>query len=145
MAHRILPFYNVDLAVGKSKSNKLEDVMLVQFFMKEIFDFKAPITSAQPFPSQPLVVNGVADQNTFDWILAFQKAFQAFGMAIHVDGIVDSARAFLTTKSALANSVYTISIFNNIFQAQQPNQFPKLWEHPRMPAPLATQLSIFIK
>ena len=119
--------------------------MLVQFFMKEIFDFKAPITAGKPFPSQPLVVNGVPDQNTLDWIMAFQKAFQAFGVGVVADGVVDSARAFLTTRSALANSVYTISVFNNIFQAQQPNQFPKLWEHPRMPGALATQLSIFIK
>ena len=145
MAHRILPFYNIDSPVGKSRSNKLEDVMLVQFFMKEIFDFKAPITTAQPFPSQPLVVNGSADQNTFDWILAFQKAFKAFGIAIQVDGVVDPARAFLTTRSALANSVYTVAVFNNIFESQQPDQFPKLWEHPRVPAALAIQLKIIVK
>lgn len=145
MAHRILPFYNIDAAVGPHRSNKLEDTMLVQFFMKEIFDFKAPITVGHAFPSQPLTVNGTADQNTFDWIMAFQKCFQAFGIGVVTDGVVDTARAFLTTKSALANSVYTIVVFNNIFQAQQPDQFPKLWEHPRMPAALATQLKLFVK
>jgi hypothetical protein len=61
------------------------------------------------------------------------------------DGVVDSARAFLTTRSALANSIYTICVFNNIFQAQQPDEFPKLWEHPRMRDPLGTQLRLIIK
>lgn len=145
MAHRILPFYNVDSAVGKFKSNKNDDVMLVQFFMKEIHAFKAPLTSGKPFPAKPLMVNGVADQNTFDWILAFQKIYKDNGLQVHVDGIVDTARGFATTKSSIAQSVYTICLFNSTFEAQQPDQFAKLWDHPRIPAALATQLRIFIK
>ena len=31
------------------------------------------------------------------------------------------------------------------FQAQQPDEFPKLWEHPRMRDPLGTQLRLIIK
>jgi hypothetical protein len=140
MAHRIQPFYNVDAAVGKGRANHLEDVMLVQFFIKEIFDFGAPMNQMTTFPDTPLTVSASPDQNLYDWILAFQKMAQKMGTQVVADGTVDSDPGFSMTRTRGTNSVYTIVIMNNFFQGQQPAIYPKLWEHPRMPQTLSINL-----
>jgi hypothetical protein len=140
MAHRILPFYNVDAAVGPGRPNKIDDVMLVQFFIKEIHDFNAPMNQLTTFPDEPLSVDGNANQNLFDWILAFQELAKQMGGQVVKDGAVDSVPGFSMTRTQLTHSIYTIIIMNNFFLGQQPAIYPKLWEHPRIPQALSLAL-----
>ncbi len=93
MAEKLLPFYNVEQAVGKNGFNQGSDVLLIQFFLSEIG--KVPPHPIPP-PTTPLVLNG--DPNSvpllITWIEWFQKGVKAVGNPGVVDGRVDSAKTF---------------------------------------------------
>ncbi|MGH9662887.1 MAG: hypothetical protein ACRD9L_00510, partial [Bryobacteraceae bacterium] len=82
MAFRIPTFYNLTKPVGKSKPSLPLDVLLVQFFLKEVVAQGG--TTIRP-PATPLDLNGVVDQNTIDWISAYQKSKSQ----LYADGVVD--------------------------------------------------------
>jgi hypothetical protein len=123
---RIPTFYNLSLPVGKGKANSLLDVMLVQFFLKEIeSEFRAP--------DSKLPMDGRVDPITLDWILAFQKS----NRYLYADGVVDPVpERNLTAQTPVHNKEFTIYELNRTFESKQPQTFNRIWEHPRCPGPL---------
>lgn len=133
MPFRIPTFYNLTKPVGKSKPSLPLDVLLVQFFLKEV-----AAQGGVQVPSAPLNLNGTVDQNTIDWISAYQKSkFQ-----LYADGVVDPVpERNLTAQTPVHNKVYTIFELNFDFEKKQPQHFNKIWEHPRCPPALGQALS----
>jgi hypothetical protein len=127
------PFYNVDGAVGRGKPNAIEDVMLVQLFLTEIAKKKTGIFDP---PSQALAVNGMADENLYSWISAFQATSSATP-----DGTVDSARGSAYTRSTITNQIYTIVRLNNAFASLYPDRFSDLRKDMTLPPILRNALS----
>jgi len=99
----LVHFYNVDFAVGPGCPNKRDDVLLVQYLMKAVFD-SAP-TERPPGP--PLTVDGVAGEITFRHITRVQDLAHRLGKTTQaVDGRVDKAKK--TTVASISHTVYTI-------------------------------------
>ena len=84
-------FYTVDYSVGASGLNRKDDVMLVQFYLKRIYD--NPFGGySRPDPSQVMKVDGSCGPITKRWILDFQQTAQSKDMqptSIVPDGRVD--------------------------------------------------------
>ena len=135
MPIRIPTFYNLDRSVGKGKPNLLLDVLLVQFFLKEV---AAQSGNSIKAPADPLAVTGVVDQTTIAWILAYQKSKSW----LYPDGIVDPVpERNLTAQTPVHKKGYTIFELNLDFEQKQPMNFHKIWEHPRCPTPLGEAFS----
>jgi hypothetical protein len=136
MPFRIPTFYNLTKPVGKSKPSLPLDVLLVKFFLKEI---AAQGGAAMNPPNAPLDLTGTVDQNTVNWISAYQKSkFQ-----LYADGIVDPVpERNLTAATPVHNKVFTIFELNFDFELHQPEHFHKIWEHPRCPPALGQALKM---
>ena len=93
-------FWNVSEAVGNGCPNIVEDVMLVQFFLKR---------AAEKFPlnKETITVNGVCDSVTIRAIYKFQSTYGS-----SVDGIIDRAKTG-TPWSSKTKKEYTIILLNN--------------------------------
>lgn len=136
MPIRIPTFYNLTKSVGKSKPGSQLDVLLVQFFLKEVAG--QPGSSFKP-PSSKLDLTGVTDQNLIDWISAYQKSKPQ----LYSDGIVDPVPdRNLTASTPVHNKTYTIFELNLDFELKQPQHFHKIWEHPRCPPALGQALAL---
>jgi len=139
MPFRIPTFYNLTKPVGKNQPNLSLDVLLVQFFLNEV--------SAQPgspiqLPGKRLDANGNVDQNTIDWISAYQKSKSQ----LYTDGIVDPIpERNLTASTPVHNKSYTLFELNFDFELKQPEKFNKIWQHPRCPAALGQALALNYK
>ncbi|MBI2480783.1 MAG: hypothetical protein HYV60_19795 [Planctomycetia bacterium] len=110
-------FYNLDAAVGPGCANRRDDVVLVQFFLREAY-------KANPlaFPGGPLVdINGKPDTATFTAIRCFQKAWGAIGTQ---DGQVDPATG--KAIASISKTQYTIVNLNLTFRGVRPQDYPKL-------------------
>jgi len=96
-------FYNVDRAVGPGCPNARDDVLLVQYLMKTVFD-----NLPQKRPSgPPLQVDGVAGQITFSYTKRVQEIAKVRGVATQtVDGRVDKATG--SGVGAKTGSTFTI-------------------------------------
>jgi hypothetical protein len=96
-------FYNVDRAVGPGCPNSRDDVLLVQYLMKAVFD---NMPEKRP-PGAQLRVDGVAGEITFRYIQRVQELAKSRGVATQtVDGRVDKAIGSGT--GARTGSTYTI-------------------------------------
>jgi hypothetical protein len=96
-------FYNVDRAVGPGCPNARDDVLLVQYLMKIVFD---NLPNEKP-PGAPLQVDGVAGEITFRYIKRVQEMAKQKGVATQtVDGRVDKAVG--SGVGARTGSTYTI-------------------------------------
>ena len=137
MPFRIPTFYNLTKSVGKKQPNQTLDVLLVQFFLREV----SAQSGFAPAGGQ-LDLTGVVDQSTVDWISAYQKSkFQLF-----CDGIVDPIpERNLTAQTPVHNKSYTLFELNFDFELKQPQHFHKIWEHPRCPAALGQTLAMAFK
>lgn len=134
MPFRIPTFYNLTRSVGKGEANDPLDVLLVQFFLKEVSAHPAsPILA----PGSTLEVNGVMDQNTIDWVSAYQKSKPQ----LYPDGAVDPIpERNLTAPTPVHHKVFTIFELNFDFEMKQPQHFHRIWEHPRCPPALGQAL-----
>ena len=93
MAYNLVPFYNIDTAVGRNGVNQREDVLLVQFFLSEIGK-KGP--HPLPAPATKLSVNGVADELLEEWIEWFQLSVRKAQGSGAVDKRIDPAKTMNT-------------------------------------------------
>jgi hypothetical protein len=117
-------FYNVSAAVGNHCHNMVEDVMLVQFFLKKFYE-------RFPSPKGELKVDGVCDPVTSTWIKAFQTLMKN---TVHPDGIISRARTG-TPRSSKTQTVYTIIWLNKFIRMKdEDNQwFLNLFSNPNVP------------
>lgn len=115
MAEKWCPFYNVDSAVGKNCPNQTLDVMIVQFFLRELSAH--PDFMSHGRPSQPCAVDGWYGPNTQAWIDWMQAFFKSKGMSITVDGRIDPApNSDWDAKSSVSQTKYTITHINGSFR-----------------------------
>jgi hypothetical protein len=115
MSRKYFPFYNLDEAVGPKAPNRTADVMLVQFFLRELA--RDPMISPQTRPKTPLNVDGIFGASTAQWILWFQNAMNAkFVGTVHADGRVDPARGTYRQKSTISHTQYTIVNLNATYR-----------------------------
>jgi hypothetical protein len=81
--------YEIDANVGWGMPNNRPDVMLVQFFLKEIMNH--PDSRAGRPPGNDMVVDGLFGNQTETWIRAYQKFAKSKGLRIAIDGKVHVA------------------------------------------------------
>src|SRR5262245_28923546 len=122
-------FYNLDQAVGRGAQNLRSDVLLVQYFLREIF--KANPTKRPPGEVLP---SGFADETLYRWILHYQTETRKSGRLISTDGRVDHANAI---RGSISGMQYTIIYMNVHMRQTRANDFEKLAEASDCPPELA--------
>lgn len=136
MAQKFYPFYNVSQAVGKGCPNLPDDVMLVQFFIRELA--KDATVAPGTRPSAPLTVDGVYTPNLGEWILWVQKASNAKAAGTTLaDGRVDPARGMANDpkflKSSISHTQYTIVTLNASYRFRFKKSHDALEDDPNVP------------
>jgi len=132
-------FYNLDNAVGLGSANVRDDVLLVQYFLKTIFD--NPSASSKPLSPLPLKpgevfrVDGIAGPITVRAIKHYQETQRAGGRAIVSDGRVDKAKA--------GSGVTTILFLNTDYKTVRPNDFNSIAFAADCPQDLKKSFSLF--
>lgn len=104
-------FYNVTKAVGYGCSNLMDDVKMVQFFLKRI-------NRAHQFykTSETMKVDGYCGPITRRWIVQFQIYCRKQGNNYMIDGIVDKAGNENNPDkmySSISKTIYTVRALNN--------------------------------
>jgi len=124
--------YNVNMAVGKNAPNRKDDVMLVQYMLKRIYEKPVYERAALSKPQSVMVVDGFLGPITIQWITRFQlDARDRFGFRVVIDGRVDRSTATTT---------YTIDHINNAFKGHYPEIHEKMPVHPDVPAEVRAAL-----
>ena len=101
-------FYNVVHAVGKNCPNMRDDVKLVQYLLKILYD-KFP---AEYRPQGNMTVDGMCGPITRNWILRFQMDFAKDNPGlILVDGRVDRIRN-RNFYGSISKTQYTLAVLN---------------------------------
>ena len=130
MAYKIVPFYNVDSAVGEIASNRADDVALVRFFLRRIGE--APDIQIPALASLP--INTSAGPDLFNAIRAFQEEVQRRGHACAQDGRVDTAQNIgHGTESTLSHTGYTIGHLNATYRNRYPDFHNDLTKDSKLP------------
>jgi hypothetical protein len=113
MAYKDPIFYNLESNVGYGCPNKRTDVLLVQFFLREILN-QADSLAARP-PGKDLSVDGLFGSQTEAWIRAYQSFVKSKGKNIVVDGKVNAAPADYSARIR-GNTAYTIAHLNATYR-----------------------------
>jgi hypothetical protein len=141
--------YDVDAAVGPGASNRRDDVLLVQFFLFELYSEVAELKKRDPFgdavrkKKREALVDGIFGPFTAAWILDVQRFIKSKGRTVHVDGRVDPSRSSYDKKSTITRTTYTIVHLNSAFRRRHMLQHDHLDRHPRIPAELKVKLRDF--
>lgn len=124
-------FYNVSQAVGYGGQNWLEDVKIVQFFLKRLYT----LPKYKPFkPTGEMTVDGKVGPITRAWIKKFQADCLSHGIATAVDGIVNKAgNASGNYVSSISKSFYTIRVLNNMMRINDTQVYKTLPTNPEVP------------
>lgn len=130
--------YNVDMAVGRNAPNVRDDVLLVQYFLKRIYEKPVYETGSVTPQQGKMVLDGICGPTTLSWIGHFQLDMHAFGYNCVVDQRVDRARG--TAYSSISQTVYTILVLNNAFMRHYPEIFADMANHPDVPAQVRASL-----
>lgn len=131
--------YNVSFAVGYGKYNVRDDVLLVQYFLKKIWDKHK--TKAQP-PAGVMKVDGFMGPTTHRWIKNFQSGATMKTpdpTVMYQDGIVN--RAVADSLIAETERTWTIVMLNYNFEVKYPELYYILPLAPDLPPELAYSLS----
>jgi hypothetical protein len=99
-------YYNLHAAVGPDCPNRKDDVMLVQFLLKQ--HYSSPQHRAYA-PAGEMVVDGIWGPITSRWLVAFQLSKRNAGWLVLVDGRADPARG---PKSSISHTAYIIRILS---------------------------------
>ena len=114
MAFKDPVVYNLDANVGMFKPNNRQDVLLVQFFLREIMNH--PDAKAGRPAGNDISVDGLFGNQTETWIYAFQNLVRSKGgKVIVVDGKVNAAPSDYRNKMA-GNVGYTILHLNGTYR-----------------------------
>lgn len=144
MAKKFYPFYNVDQAVGKGCPNLPDDVMLVQFFIRELA--KDPSVGPGTRPATPITVDGMYTPAVGEWILWIQKSMNAKAPGTSLaDGRVDPARGISTSgsflKSTISHTQYTIVTLNASYRFRFKRSHDSLDDDPNVPGLLRSKFA----
>ena len=139
MAEKWCPFYNVDAAVGLNAANLALDVMVVQFFLRELAchpDF----AGGTGRPPKPCTVDGRYGPETQAWITWIQTYIKSRGLSITVDGRIDPApNSDWSAKGTISQTKYTITHLNGSFRKRYRNRHDHLESDPTVPQPLRSK------
>jgi hypothetical protein len=115
-------FYGIDLAVGASRANRRDDVMLVQFFLKSLSRTIDSETKESYTPSGQamLQVDGIYGPRTAAYVKHFEavlsRASQGAAMQLWQDGVIDSKPPG-TNVGPIHGRVYAIIRLNTSYAA----------------------------
>jgi hypothetical protein len=137
--NRLPVFYNLTMPVGVRAPNRRDDVLLVQYFLLEIYKNPAAHTPPLIRPKGNLVVDGKFGPITRNWILKFQLDVRDRGKSVYPDSRVDRARG---AESSITHTVYTIIHMNASFKKLRPDDFEHLEAAPDVPPELAAALAV---
>lgn len=122
-------FYNVTSAVGYGCPNMLEDVKVVQFFLKRVYsleDFK----DLKPWGE--MSVDGKVGPITRAWIMKAQRDSNSL-----VDGIVNkagNANNPSNWEASISHTHYVIRMINNTLRKRDTAVYKTLQTNPEVPA-----------
>jgi len=128
-------FYNLSMAVGDWAPNRKDDVMLVQFLLREVYKgpaFDPPL----PKPEGEMKVDGIFGPITKRFLFTFQTDMRKRGGLLSADGRADRVRGFT---SSISQTMYTV-FFLNIKVNQVRDDFQELHLAKDIPQELAFQL-----
>lgn len=113
-------YYAIGHAVGPGGRNQRTDVMLVQYFLREIFA-RDSFFQQKPFAGGPLGVDGWIGPQTCKAILHFQTVLKSNGRSIVTDGRVDSAHN--TSIFTLTPTIYWLNVY---FKEARSSDWPRV-------------------
>jgi hypothetical protein len=109
---RIQVFYVGDQAVGQGCPNRSDDVLLVQFFLRVIFDNDKEINPAlHAGLKKPMSIDGSWGTQSQSYLKAWEAHMTATDPVIRADGRVDPVLSG-TTVGSISKSIYKICIMN---------------------------------
>jgi hypothetical protein len=131
-------FYNVDMAVGPNAPNRRDDVLLVQYMLKRVYE--RPVYKKLTLSPQQgtMSVDGISGPITARWIRHFQSDVRTAGGSVVVDGRID--RALPGGAASISGTEYTIFWLNDAFRGHYPEIFNNMPVHPDVPADLKAAL-----
>lgn len=151
MAYKTLPppgypgsqlhaFYNLTSAVGPRKPNQLDDVMLVQICLQQIYTNEVLPWDPESY-WYPIAPDGKFGPITHNAIWIFQSQMEARGVNIYPDGVVDQANDWRGATSM--HYSYTMLWLNwGLLQVIGENRFAHLDIDKITPRVLAVRLAI---
>jgi hypothetical protein len=125
--------YNVTLHVGGAKtcSNLADDVMLVQFFLRELVPQLGGDRKVQELP----IVNGKFDGLTGFWIYHWQNSGEG---STAVDGVISPAKGLTYSNS----KAWVISQLNFVYKKHFPQRFDRIPDTPEFTPSLRASLRV---
>ncbi len=131
------PFYNVTMAVGTNASNRRDDVLLVQYMLKRVYE-KPTYTRGRLSTQQgQMIVDGLCGPTTIRWIGQFQLDIQRFGANVLVDRRIDRA---LGGSGSISGTEYTIHLLNDAFRKHYPDIYQQMTTHSDVPVEVRAAL-----
>jgi hypothetical protein len=151
MSHEISPdptegplemLNNVNQAVGANAPNRTDDILLVQYFLTQIYSNATKIyPPIQQTPDGDLPVDGNWSSTLASWILNFQTERSQAGWSMWPDGRVDPIPD-VGNSTPIHNKLYTIYWLNYGFALARPDvDYKQLELEPSVPQALADALS----
>ena len=129
----------VTMAVGKNAPNKRDDVLLVQYLLKRIYEKPVYKNGCLSRPRGVMVVDGYVGAITLDWIKTFQLDMRTWGYSVLVDGRVDPSTG--GQDSTISNTTYTIFGLGDAFKTHYPEIHANYVNHPDVPAEVRASLA----
>ena len=110
--------YFVDQAVGKGRTNRRDDVLLVQFFLKAMSGKKDPVSAMMMAPTgqTPLAVDGICGNQTVAYINHFQTVLNSGSKnpSVWKDGSIDPVPPG-ATHGAIHQRVLSMILLNTMY------------------------------
>lgn len=122
-------FYNVNMAVGENAPNMKEDVMLVQFFLQEVYKGQTSFDPPEVPPKGAMKVDGICGPITKNWLLKFQLDIRNRGRSVYADKRADKVKGVV---SSISNTIYTLIFLNAGVKKVRPD-FENLESAPDVP------------
>ncbi|MDQ6785462.1 MAG: peptidoglycan-binding protein [Acidobacteriota bacterium] len=122
-------FYNLVHAVGKDCPNQSNDVKLVQYMLKRLYDIgitQTGIARVWQRPKGNLTVDGWCGDATRNWILKFQLDVRQSGYSVLADRRVDRARGH--SNGSISNTTYTIIWLNYLLMYNDTDDYANIWQ-----------------
>ena len=139
MAKRFFPIYNIDAPVGPGKTNRNDDVRLVQNLLIELSRFAATDWVASIPPQQrTLSTTGRFDDLLELWIKSYQNwLVKGYGgnSVFMADGIIDPLPTHSITANTSFNSgrIATLAMLCNQLWRYDHNVYMRIGEQDRLP------------
>lgn len=127
-------FYNLVKAVGSNCPNNRDDVMMVQYMLKNIYVGD----KAHAKPPGEMTVDGICGPVTINWILTYQRQLRMSGIPILIDGRIDRIRDKSSFIGSISKTYYTLAILDGHLWEHNPVAYERLPLH----VPLSNPLSV---